>query len=85
MENHLYECMYDVLKLPEPSDKTLPVLNRLETKILWLRPQKFLEDNSDADRPDGEQPTIFHILQSNWRIAERTIRDRRIKFANSSR
>jgi len=29
MENHLYECMYDVLKRPDPSDQTLPALNRL--------------------------------------------------------
>jgi len=87
MENHLYECMYDILKLPELSDKTLPMLNRLKAKIVRLHrvsPQKILEDNSVADRPDGEQPTICHILQTKWRLSERIIRDRAKKFENSS-
>jgi len=35
--------------------------------------QKILEDNSDGDRPDGEQPTIYHIVQTKRRLAEMTI------------
>ena len=76
MENHLCRCMYDVLQRPGPSDQTLPALNRLKTKVVRLhsrRLQKILDDNNDADRQDGDQPTIYHILQTNrWR-AERTI------------
>jgi len=33
MENHLYECMYDVLQRPGPSDQTLPALNRLKAEL----------------------------------------------------
>ena len=67
---------YDVLKRSAPSDKTLPVLNRLKANIVRLqniRLQKILEDNSNADNPDGEQPTIHHTLQTKRRRAERTI------------
>ena len=37
------------------------------------RLQKILDDNNDADRPDGDQPTIYHIFQTKRRRAERTI------------
>jgi len=76
MENHLYERMYDALQRPGPSDQTLPALNRLKAKIVRLhsrRLQKILDDNNDADRPDGDQSTIYHILQTKRRRAEWTI------------
>jgi hypothetical protein len=76
MENHLYECMYDVLQRPGPSDQTPLALNRLKAKIVRLysrRLQKILDDNNDADRPDGDQPTLYHIFQTKRRRAERTI------------
>jgi hypothetical protein len=76
MENHLYECMYDVLQRPGPSDQTLPPLNRLKAKIVLLhsrRLQKIFDDNNDADRPDGYQPTMYHIFQTKRRRAERTV------------
>jgi len=76
MENHLYECMYDVLQRPGPNDQTLPALNRLKTKTVRLHTrglQKILDDNNDADRPDGDQPTIYHIFQTKRRRAERTV------------
>ena len=74
MEKHLYEHIYDVLQQPGPNDKTLPPLNCLKLKIVRLhsiRLQKILEDKSDADRPVGEQPTIYHTLQMKRRRAER--------------
>jgi len=61
MENHLYECVYDVSQRPGHSDQTLPALNHLKTKIVRLhsrRLQKILDANNDADRPDGDQLTI---------------------------
>ena len=76
MENHLYECIYDVLQQPGPNDKTLPPLNRLKLKIVRLhsiRLQKIFEDNSDAHRAVGEQPTIYHTFQMKRRRAERPI------------
>ena len=76
MENHLHECMYDVLQRPGPSDQMLPALNRLKAKIVRLhsrRLQKIPDDNNDADRPDGYQQTIYHIFQKKRRRSERTI------------
>jgi hypothetical protein len=52
---------------PPPSDNTLLVLNSQKAKILWLhsiRLQNILVDNNDADRPDGELPTLYHVLQT---------------------
>jgi len=34
MENHLYECTYDILQVPGPSDQTLTALNHLKAKIM---------------------------------------------------
>jgi len=76
MENYLYESMYDVLQRPGPSDQTLPALNLLKAKMVRLhsrRLQKILDDNNDADRPDRDQLTIYHIFQTKRRRAERTI------------
>ena len=75
MENHLYVRMYDVLQRLGPSDQTLPALNRLKVKIVRLRRrrlQKILDDNNDADRRYGDQPTTYHIFQTKRRRAERT-------------
>ena len=75
MENHSYECMYDALQRPGLSDQTLPALNRLKTKIVRLHSrklEKILYNNNDADRPNGDQPTICHIFQTKRRRAERT-------------
>ena len=76
IETHLYECMYGVLRSPGPRDQTIPALNRLKAKTVRLHPrklQKILDDNNDADRSDGDQPTIYHIFQTKRRRAERTI------------
>jgi len=42
-------------------------------KDTLLTQQKILEDNSNTDRPDGEQPTIYHIPQTKVRRAERNV------------
>jgi len=52
-------------------------------RIIWgcLQRQKgyfadsteVLEDNSDANRPDGEKLTIYYILQTNRRLVDRTV------------
>jgi hypothetical protein len=76
MENHLCECIYDVLRRSDTNTNTLPALNRLRAQIVRLqssRLQTILNDNSDAGIPDGEQPTIYHILKTKRRRAERTI------------
>jgi len=75
MENHLYECIYDVLQQSSPSDN-LPVLNRLKAKTVGLhsiRLQNILLDNTEADRIDEEQPSLHHILQMRRKRTRRTI------------
>jgi hypothetical protein len=67
MENHLYECVYGVLQRPGPSDPTLSALNSLKAKTVRLhsrRLQKILDNSNDADGPDGDQPTTYHIFQT---------------------
>jgi len=67
---------YVVLQRPGPSDQTPTALNLLKAKIVRLQSrmlQKILDDNNDAGRPDGEQPTIYHIFKTKWQRAERTL------------
>jgi hypothetical protein len=70
MENHLYECIYYVLRRSDTN--ILPALNRLKAQIVGLhnsRLQTILNDNSNAEKPDGVQPTIYHILKTKRRRA----------------
>jgi hypothetical protein len=81
MESNPNECIYDVLRRPDTN--TLPALNRLKAQTVRLhgdRLQTILNDNSDEERPDGEEPTIHHILKTKRRSAEQTIC--RLKDAN---
>ena len=76
MENHVYECLYDVLQRHDSSEEKLRVLHHLKAQIVRIRSirlQKILPDNSYSYRPDGRKPTIYHVLQTKRRGAERTI------------
>ena len=76
MENHLYECIYDVLQLDPSSQNIRSILNRLQGKIIWLhsiRMQRLLLDTEEADRLECERPTLYHTLKMKWRRSQRTI------------
>ena len=73
-ENHSHECMYDVLQRPGHSDQTLLALNRLKAKIVLLhsrRLQKMVEDNNDADRPDGDRRRYTTSCRTDHTFLER--------------
>ena len=75
MENFYYTCIYEILRRAAPDGNTLPALNRLKAKLVRLqsvRLQKILLDNDDADRLEGETPTLYNVLQMKRRRNERT-------------
>jgi hypothetical protein len=76
MENHLYECIYDVLQRDSSPQNIRPIANRLKAKIVRLhsiRMQRFLLDTEEAYRLESEQPMLYHTLQMKRRLSQRTI------------
>jgi hypothetical protein len=66
MENHLYACIYDVLRSGIPDDEKLPTFQRYKVKLVRLhakRIERIKLDNKDHDKMEGEQPTLFHFLK----------------------
>jgi len=77
MKNYYYECVYDVLNHTGTNGTNLPTLNRLKAKIVRLHSDKLkriLIDNEEADRLEGEQPTIYNILRMQKIRADKNIR-----------
>jgi hypothetical protein len=76
MENYYYECIYEILQLPDPDKTPRPVLNSLKAKNVRLQNtklQRIINDNNQAERIEGEQPTTYNVLQVKKRREERTI------------
>jgi hypothetical protein len=66
MENHLYKCLYDILRNDAPETEKLPALQRYKAKMVRLhatRRAKPLLDLNDRGKMDGEKPSLFHILK----------------------
>jgi hypothetical protein len=66
LENHYYECIYDIIAQNSPHEEKLPRLNRLKAKIAkmhsaWL--QTMTLDTQETNRMDDAHPTIYHISQ----------------------
>jgi hypothetical protein len=76
MENHLYECLYNILRGNlQPAEK-LCALNRYKTKLVRLnanRPRKSLLDLADKDILDEETPTLYQVLRVKRRQDARSI------------
>jgi hypothetical protein len=76
MENHLYECLYDILKANIPEADKLPALQKHKAKIVQLharRRAKILHDTHTRDRMDDEDPTLYHVLRLHKRRDTREI------------
>jgi hypothetical protein len=57
MENHSYECIYDVLRSNSPARDKLPALQRYKVKLVRLhaeRANKALLDTKEHDLLEGE-------------------------------
>jgi hypothetical protein len=76
MENHLYQCIYDILSSDIPEPAKLPALQRHKAKIVRLharRMEKVMLDNNTKDKMEDEEPSIFHILKMVKRRETRVI------------
>jgi len=77
MENHLYECLYDILRSNDPATDKLPALQRYKAKLVRLhaeRGNKALLDTKEHDLFEGEEPSLFHVLRILRRRENRDIR-----------
>ena len=75
MENHLYECIYGILRSNTPQADKLPALKCHKAKLVRLnalRMEKVMLNNNAQDKIDGEKITLFHILKMLKRREART-------------
>jgi len=77
MENHLYQCIYDILLSDISEPAKLPALQRYKAKIVRLharRVEKVILDNNAQDKMEDEDPSLFHILKMVKRRDTKVIR-----------
>jgi len=76
MENHLYQCIYDILLSDIPEPAKLPALQRYKAKIVRLhsrRMEKVMLNKNVQDKLDDEEPSFSHILKMVKRCETRVI------------
>jgi hypothetical protein len=65
MENHLYECIYDILCSDIPPNDKRPHLNRYKAKLLRLQAGQMQTDllhTSVHDCLEEQEPLLYHII-----------------------
>jgi len=76
MENHLYECLYDILRGEAPETNKYNTLQRYKAKIVNLHSRKrakILLDTHAHDKMEEEDPTVYHVVQQRRRRELREI------------
>jgi hypothetical protein len=76
MENHLYECLNDIICSEAPEGDKRALLQRYKAKIVGFhatRRKKIFLDMHDYDVIDGEEPSLFHVLKTLRRRSTRNI------------
>jgi hypothetical protein len=66
MENHLYNCMYEVLNSDEAPDKKISKLNGFKAKIMRLhanRTDRIILDQASNYKLDDEPSSLFHLIK----------------------
>lgn len=66
MENHLYQCIYDILLSDIPEPTKLPALQRYKAKTVRLharRIENVMLENNSKDKMEDEGLSHFHILK----------------------
>jgi len=66
MENHLHECLYDIIRSGMTETEKFLELNRYKAKFVQLhatRREKTMLDTSEQERMDEEEPSLFHLLK----------------------
>ena len=67
MENHLHECLYDIIRSDMPEADKFLELKRYKAKLVQLqatRRERTMLDTSEHDRMDVEEPSFFHLLKT---------------------
>jgi hypothetical protein len=78
MENHLYECFYDIMGGETPETDKYYTLQRYKAKKVNLHSKKrtnILLDTHANDKMDGKDPTLYHVVQQRRRRELREIQD----------
>jgi len=76
MENHLYQCLYDIIHSDAPETDKFPALQSCKAKILRLhaeRNARILLDTTAHDSMEDEEPSLYHVLKMLRRRETRTI------------
>jgi hypothetical protein len=76
MENFYFSCIYELLQGDATHAATQSQLNRLKAKLVCLQHrnlQKKLLDSDEADRVEGESPSLYTVLRMKRRREERSI------------
>ena len=76
MENHLYKCLYDIIRSDDPETDKIPALQRYKSKIVRLhaeRNTRILLDTTAHDSMEDEEPSLYHVLKMLRRRETRTI------------
>jgi len=65
LENHLYQCIYDILLSDIQEPAKLPALQRYKVKIVQLHAKRMevMLDNNAQDKMEDEKSSLFHILK----------------------
>jgi hypothetical protein len=78
MENHLYECLYDILRGEAPETDKYYTLQIYKAKIVNLHSRKrakILLDTNAHNKMEDEGPTLYHVVQQRRRRELREIRE----------
>jgi hypothetical protein len=76
MEQHLMECIYDILRGNAQPAERFQTLQRYKAKLVRLhaaRKGTALLDIRENDQLDGEEPCIYQVLRMRRRRAPREI------------
>jgi hypothetical protein len=58
MENHLYQCIYDILRSDIPEPAKLPALQRYKAKIMRLHARRMDKVTLDNNAKDKRYNTV---------------------------
>jgi hypothetical protein len=78
MGNHLYECLYDILRGETPETDKYYTLQRYKAKIMNLHYKiraKILLGTHAHDKMEEEDPTLYHVVQQRHSRELREIRE----------
>ena len=76
MENHLHECLYDIIRSHLTEKDKFMELQRYKAKLVRLhatRREQHMLDTNTQDKMEDEEPSLFHLLKTLRRRNTRAI------------